>query len=109
MSRAGKEYVCYIWSKRVPCCSIATITDSRADCCVSLDERFVATVGKSACNRLVWFASSCVCSRDAYEEADFRRLIEPSSDARWVLTCESAVFSCEVKALVVAVSPVEKP
>jgi hypothetical protein len=60
--RTDKEPVGYMRSKRVPCCSIATMTDSRADCCVSLEESFVARVGRSACSRSVWFATSRVCS-----------------------------------------------
>jgi len=57
--RSGQTY---IRSKRVPCFSIATMTDSSADCCVWLDERAAAAVGRSVCRRLVWFTVSCVRS-----------------------------------------------
>jgi hypothetical protein len=60
--RTDKEPAGYMRSKRVPCFSIATMTDSRADCCVSLEESFVARVGRSACSRSVWLATSRVCS-----------------------------------------------
>lgn len=52
----------YIRSNSVPCFSIATMTDSSADCCVSLVDRAVAAAGRSVCSRFVWFTVSCVRS-----------------------------------------------
>lgn len=58
----GSPSALYIRSNSVPCFSSATMTDSRADCCVWLVDRAVAAAGRSVCSRFVWFTVSCVRS-----------------------------------------------